>query len=32
VALEREVEGDVILGDMGEGMAFRPGTFDGVIR
>ncbi|KAK2185358.1 hypothetical protein NP493_239g06022 [Ridgeia piscesae] len=31
VALEREVEGDVILGDMGEGMAFRPGTFDGVI-
>ncbi|KAI0208796.1 putative 18S rRNA (guanine-N(7))-methyltransferase [Lamellibrachia satsuma] len=31
VALEREVEGDMILGDMGEGMPFRPGTFDGVI-
>ncbi|XP_069788433.1 18S rRNA (guanine-N(7))-methyltransferase isoform X2 [Narcine bancroftii] len=31
VALEREVEGDLILGDMGEGMPFRPGTFDGCI-
>ncbi|GFO06699.1 18S rRNA (guanine(1575)-n(7))-methyltransferase [Plakobranchus ocellatus] len=31
VAVEREVEGDVILGDMGCGLPFRPGTFDGVI-
>ncbi|CAB1349328.1 unnamed protein product [Coregonus sp. 'balchen'] len=31
VALDREVEGDVVLGDMGEGMPFRPGTFDGCI-
>ncbi|XP_046892179.1 probable 18S rRNA (guanine-N(7))-methyltransferase [Hypomesus transpacificus] len=31
VALEREVEGDLLLGDMGEGMPFRPGTFDGCI-
>lgn len=31
VALEREVEGDLVLGDMGEGMPFRPGTFDGCI-
>ncbi|XP_051869166.1 probable 18S rRNA (guanine-N(7))-methyltransferase [Pristis pectinata] len=31
VALEREVEGDLILGDMGAGMPFRPGTFDGCI-
>ncbi|CAG5119850.1 unnamed protein product [Candidula unifasciata] len=27
----REVEGDLILGDMGDGLPFRPGTFDGVI-
>ena len=32
VAVERETEGDLVLGDMGEGMAFRPGAFDGVIR
>ena len=32
VAVEREVEGDVCEGDMGYGMPFRPGTFDGVIR
>lgn len=32
IAEEREVEGDLILSDMGEGMFFRPGTFDGVIR
>ena len=32
VAIEREVEGDLLLGDMGQGMPFRPGTFDGVIR
>lgn len=31
VAVEREVEGDLILGDMGYGLPFRPGTFDGVI-
>lgn len=31
VAVEREVEGDLLLGDMGEGMPFRPGTFDAVI-
>ncbi|ESO97985.1 hypothetical protein LOTGIDRAFT_182042 [Lottia gigantea] len=31
IAKEREVEGDVILCDMGYGMPFKPGTFDGVI-
>eukprot|EP01132_Coremiostelium_polycephalum_P007558 gene7558-9292_t len=31
VALDREVEGDVVLRDMGQGLPFRPGTFDGVI-
>lgn len=31
IAVEREVEGDVILGDMGQGMPFKPGTFDGAI-
>ncbi|XP_070571656.1 18S rRNA (guanine-N(7))-methyltransferase-like [Ptychodera flava] len=31
VAVEREVEGDIFLADMGQGMFFRPGTFDGVI-
>lgn len=31
IAREREVEGDIILGDMGDGMPFRPGSFDGVI-
>ncbi|KAE8622385.1 hypothetical protein XENTR_v10005219 [Xenopus tropicalis] len=31
VALEREVEGDLICGDMGHGIPFRPGTFDGCI-
>lgn len=30
-ALDREVEGDVFLGDMGQGIPFRPGTFDGCI-
>lgn len=30
-ALDREVEGDVFLGDMGQGLPFRPGTFDGCI-
>lgn len=31
VAQDREVEGDLILGDMGEGMPFQAGTFDGAI-
>ncbi|KFM80446.1 putative methyltransferase WBSCR22, partial [Stegodyphus mimosarum] len=31
VAKEREVEGDVLLGDMGQGMCFRAGTFDAAI-
>lgn len=31
VALERECEGGLILGDMGQGMPFKAGTFDGVI-
>lgn len=32
VANEREVEGDLFLQDAGQGVAFRPGTFDGCIR
>ena len=32
VAREREVDGDLFLWDMGEGLGFRPGVFDGVIR
>jgi 18S rRNA (guanine1575-N7)-methyltransferase len=31
VAVEREVEGDCILHDMGQGLCFRPGCFDGAI-
>eukprot|EP00794_Sanderia_malayensis_P005957 gene5957-6650_t len=31
VASEREVEGDLFLGDAGQGVAFRPGSFDGCI-
>ena len=31
VALEREVEGDLFLADIGQGFAFRPGAFDGAI-
>ncbi|KAJ3212816.1 Williams Beuren syndrome chromosome region 22 protein [Dinochytrium kinnereticum] len=31
VAAEREVEGDLILKDIGQGVCFRPGTFDGAI-
>ncbi|XP_078086414.1 18S rRNA (guanine-N(7))-methyltransferase isoform X2 [Mustelus asterias] len=31
VALEREVEGDLILGDVGAGIPFRAGSFDGCI-
>ncbi|XP_042865779.1 probable 18S rRNA (guanine-N(7))-methyltransferase [Penaeus japonicus] len=30
-ALEREVEGDVLLGDIGQGVPFRAGMFDGAI-
>lgn len=30
-AIDREVEGDVMLGDIGQGMPFRPGMFDGAI-
>jgi 18S rRNA (guanine1575-N7)-methyltransferase len=32
VARQREAEGDVICLDMGHGLPFRPGSFDGVIR
>ncbi|CAG8452015.1 11296_t:CDS:2 [Paraglomus brasilianum] len=31
VALEREVEGDLFLQDVGQGLGFRPGVFDGAI-
>lgn len=31
IALEREVEGDLILSDMGQGMPFRAGMFDGAV-
>ncbi|XP_051154330.1 probable 18S rRNA (guanine-N(7))-methyltransferase [Leptopilina boulardi] len=31
VAREREVEGDLILNDMGQGMSFRAGSFDGAV-
>jgi len=31
VAVEREVEGDLLLSDMGDGVPFRAGTFDGAI-
>jgi len=31
VALERDVEGDLLLADAGQGVAFRPGTFDAAI-
>uniref|UniRef100_A0A7M4FUT0 18S rRNA (guanine-N(7))-methyltransferase n=1 Tax=Crocodylus porosus TaxID=8502 RepID=A0A7M4FUT0_CROPO len=31
VAVEREVEGDLLLADVGHGIPFRPGTFDGCI-
>ncbi|RDD37186.1 putative 18S rRNA (guanine-N(7))-methyltransferase [Trichoplax sp. H2] len=31
VAAWREVNGDLFLQDMGDGIGFRPGTFDGVI-
>ncbi|XP_005986915.1 probable 18S rRNA (guanine-N(7))-methyltransferase [Latimeria chalumnae] len=31
IALEREVEGDLVLGDMGHGIPFRAGAFDGCV-
>jgi 18S rRNA (guanine1575-N7)-methyltransferase len=31
VANEREIEGDLFLHDMGQGMFFRPGVFDGAV-
>lgn len=31
VALEREVEGDLFMHDIGQGFGFRPGSFDGAI-
>ncbi|KAA8522696.1 hypothetical protein F0562_009142 [Nyssa sinensis] len=31
VALEREVDGDLIVGDMGQGLGIRPGVIDGAI-
>lgn len=31
VALEREVEGDLLLGDVGQGLPFRAGMFDGAV-
>ncbi|XXG47845.1 hypothetical protein AAC387_Pa02g2417 [Persea americana] len=31
VALEREVDGDLLLADMGQGLALRPGVIDGAI-
>ena len=31
VAQERDVEGDVCLHDLGQGLPLRPGTFDGAI-
>nr|QBH74341.1 hypothetical protein [Orthoderella ornata] len=31
IALEREVEGDLVLGDLGQGMPFRAGAFDGAV-
>jgi 18S rRNA (guanine1575-N7)-methyltransferase len=32
IAVEREVEGDVLLNDIGQGFGFRAGMFDGCIR
>lgn len=31
VAIDREVEGGMILADAGQGLCFKPGSFDGVI-
>lgn len=32
VAVESQVVGDLMLSDMGQGMPFRAGTFDGCVR
>lgn len=32
VARENETKGDLILKDIGQGLCFRPGTFDYAIR
>jgi 18S rRNA (guanine1575-N7)-methyltransferase len=32
IAVEREVEGETLLADMGQGFGFRAGMFDGAIR
>ena len=31
VALQRDVEGDLLLADIGQGVPFRPGTFDAAV-
>lgn len=31
IALERDVKGDLFLGDIGQGVPFRPGSFDAAI-
>lgn len=31
IAIEREVEGDLLLGDLGQGVPFRAGSFDGAV-
>ncbi|XP_020288884.1 probable 18S rRNA (guanine-N(7))-methyltransferase [Pseudomyrmex gracilis] len=31
IAKEREIDGDLILGDMGQGLPFRAGIFDGAV-
>lgn len=31
VAVEREIEGDLALTDMGQGVPFRAGSFDGAV-
>ena len=31
IALDRDVEGDLLLSDIGQGVPFRPGTFDAAI-
>ncbi|KAL8737343.1 MAG: hypothetical protein Q9181_001760 [Wetmoreana brouardii] len=31
IALQRDVEGDLLLSDIGQGIPFRPGTFDAAI-
>ncbi|XP_071567001.1 18S rRNA (guanine-N(7))-methyltransferase [Temnothorax nylanderi] len=31
VAVERETDGDLILGDIGQGLPFKAGTFDGAV-